>query len=215
MLLYSVYALFLAASLWSFGPQIGAGFARPTATTGWWTGGLTYASYNVIGAVLILPVLRHLRCGRDAVIAGVLAGPLAMAPAIVFFVCLVPFYPAIMAEPLPSDIVLNALGSPALRVAFQGMVFFALLECSVGFVQAFVARVDAAYAKRGRAPSRAIRLLVPAAIVVGSVFVATAVGLVTLIAQGYRLMAYATLLVFIVPLFTVGLMRLRRGEART
>ncbi|WP_375396575.1 hypothetical protein [uncultured Sphingomonas sp.] len=213
VLLYTVYAIFLAASLWSFGPRIAAGFAQPASTAGWFVGGVTYASYNVIGAVLILPVLRHLRSGRDAVIAGLLAGPLAMAPAIVFFVCLVPFYPGIMAQALPSDHVLSALGSPVLHLVFQGMVFFALLECSVGFVQAFNARIDAANAKRGRATSRTVRLLVPAAITVGSVFIATGIGLVTLIAQGYRLMAYATLLVFIVPLFTIGILRLARGGA--
>lgn len=221
ILLYSVYAIFLVMSLWSFGPQIAAGFAQPVATDGWFAGGVTYASYNVIGAVLILPVLRHLRSGRDAIVSGLLAGPLAMAPAMAFFVCLVGFYPAIVTEALPSDHVLSALGSPIFHFAFQGMVFFALLECSVGFVQAFNARIDAVNARHGRPTSRTVRILVPAVITVGSVFIATTIGLVTLIAQGYRLMAYATLLVFIVPLFTAGILRLSRtgpdyrpGEAK-
>ena len=38
------------------------------------TGGVTYASYNIIGAVVILPVLRHLTSDRDAVVAGLIAG---------------------------------------------------------------------------------------------------------------------------------------------
>ena len=38
--------------------------------TGWALGGITYASYNIIGAVVILPVVRHLTSSRDAVIAG-------------------------------------------------------------------------------------------------------------------------------------------------
>ena len=31
---------------------------------GWVLGGFTYAGYNVVGAVIILPVLRHLRAAR-------------------------------------------------------------------------------------------------------------------------------------------------------
>lgn len=210
ILLYSVYAIFLTLSLWSFGPQIADGFAKPVPTDGWVIGGLTYASYNVIGAVLILPVLRHLQSGRDAVVSGLLAGPLAMLPAIVFFVCLVAFYPVVLSEPLPSDYVLNALNNPVFHIIFQLMVFFALLECSVGFVQAFNARVDVFNEQRGRTTSRMMRWLVPGTILVGSVFIASTIGLVALIAGGYRLMAYAVLLVFILPLFTVGIARLLR-----
>ena len=208
VLLYGVYAIFLALSLWSFSPQIAQGFATTAPTFGWIAGGLTYASYNVIGAVLILPVLRHLRSGRDAIISGLLAGPLAMVPAIIFFVCLVAFYPQVLSQPLPSDYVLNALGQPILHYIFQLMVFFALLECSVGFVQAFNARVDAFNARRGRKTSRFIRALVPAVITFGSVFIASTIGLVELIAQGYRAMAYAVMAIFLLPLFTLGVVRL-------
>ncbi|MCW4460245.1 hypothetical protein OK349_00870 [Sphingomonas sp. BT-65] len=212
VLLYGVYAIFLVLVLWSYTPQIRAGFAMPVPTDGWFTGGVTYASYNIIGAVLILPVLRHLRSRRDAVISGLLAGPLAMAPAIAFFVCLVGFYPGIVNEELPSNYVLDALGSPLFHFAFQTMVFFALLECSVGFVQAFNARIDAAYARRGKAMPQAVRIAVPAAITIGSVFIASAIGLVALIANGYRAMAIATLVVFVLPLLTLGVWRLWRGR---
>ncbi len=212
ILLYGVYAIFLVMVLWQFTPQIRAGFAMPVPTTGWFMGGVTYASYNVIGAVLILPVLRHLRSGRDAVVSGLLAGPLAMAPAIAFFVCLVGFYPGIVNEELPSNYVLDALGSPLFHFAFQTMVFFALLECSVGFVQAFNARIDAAYQRRGKAMPQSVRIAVPAAVTIGSVFIASAIGLVALIANGYRAMAIATLIVFVLPLLTIGVARLLRGR---
>ena len=39
---------------------------------------------------------------RDAVVAGLIAGPLSMLPAILFFVAMIAFYPAIGAETLPS-----------------------------------------------------------------------------------------------------------------
>lgn len=215
VLLYGVYAAFLALSLWKFEPEIVRSFARPVPTTGWVMGGITYASYNVIGAVLILPVLRHLRNDRDAVVAGLLAGPLAMAPAIIFFICLSAFYPAVLGETLPSDYVLNQLGMPLFHFLFQAMIFFALLECSVGIVQALNVRIAAYNRRRGRETTLAVRIGVPMVILFGSVFVASAVGLVALIAQGYRAMAYCVLAIYILPLFTIGLMRLiRPGAAR-
>jgi uncharacterized membrane protein YkvI len=208
VLLYGVYAIFVILTLWSFSPQIAAGFAKPVPTAGWFTGGLTYASYNVMGAVLILPVLRHLRTERDAVISGLLAGPLAMVPAIAFFVCLVAFYPAVLSQPLPSDYVLRALGHPVFHFLFQAMVFFALLECSVGFVQAFNGRIASFNARRGRSTPIAVRVAVPAAITFGSVFIASSIGLVELIAKGYRIMALGVVLIFLLPLFTLGVAKL-------
>src|SRR3546814_771873 len=87
ILLYTVYALFLILALASFGDLIGQGFAAAPPPAGdWMAGGLTYASYNIVGAVVILPVLRHFTSRRDALVAGLIAGPLSMMPAIVFFV---------------------------------------------------------------------------------------------------------------------------------
>src|SRR3546814_6508528 len=66
-LLYATYAVFLVLSLTQFGDQIGAAFASGAPTAGWALGGLTYAGYNIIGAIVILPVTRHMLSARDAV----------------------------------------------------------------------------------------------------------------------------------------------------
>jgi uncharacterized membrane protein YkvI len=48
-----------------------------------------------------------------------------------------------------------------------------------------------------------------------SIFVATRFGLVTLIARGYRALAYAFLAVFVVPVLTYGLWSFLRNRRRT
>ncbi|MFS2111319.1 hypothetical protein ACCC88_16640, partial [Sphingomonas sp. Sphisp140] len=149
-LLYAVYAIFLALSLWRFGHRIAAGFATPAPWSGWASGGLTYASYNIIGAVVILPVLRHLTSTRDAVVAGLVAGPLAMLPAILFFTCMIAFYPGIGAETLPSDFLLRQLDVPVFHWAFQMMIFAALLESGAGAVHAINERVAGVVGRRRR-----------------------------------------------------------------
>lgn len=213
-LLYGVYVLFLVLSLTHFGHLIPAGFATPAATDGWVSGGLTYAAYNIVGAVVILPVLRHLTSDRDAVIAGVIAGPLAMIPALIFFCCMVAFYPGIATETLPSDFILQRLNLPLFHLLFQLMIFAALLESGTGAVHAINERIGNAWLKRrGTTFSRRARLTLALGILVTCMLLAQRFGLVTLIAKGYRALAGIFLVVYVVPLLTVGIARLRRTPA--
>ena len=211
-LLYGVYVLFVVFSLTHFGARIVAGFAQPAPGAGWVAGGTAYASYNVIGAVVILPVLRHLTSNRDAVIAGLVAGPLAMLPALMFFTCMMAYYPGIANATLPSDYLLQRLDLPVFRYLFQLMIFAALLESGTGFVHAINERVGHAFRRRNRELSRVARLAVSLATLVFCMLVAEHFGLVTLIARGYRAFAVIVLLVFVLPLFSVGIYRLITGK---
>src|SRR3546814_15433480 len=113
------------------------------------TGGLTYASYNIVGAVVILPVLRHLTSRRDALVAGLIAGPLSMLPAILFFVAMMAFYPALGAEVLPSDSLLRRMEVPGFPILFQVMIFAALPGSGAGAVHTLHARSLGAVGSRG------------------------------------------------------------------
>jgi uncharacterized membrane protein YkvI len=207
--LYGIYALFVGLSLSAFGGRILTNLTIPAPMDGWAAGGLTYASYNVVGAVIILPVLRHLRSHKDALVAGVLAGPLAMIPALLFFICMIAYYPQIAGEALPSDFLLKRLNFPAFHFLFQLMIFMALLESSTGFVHAINERVALAYAaRRRRILPVAARVAITGVLLIGSIFLATRFGLVTLIARGYRALAYIFLAVFVLPVLTLGLRQL-------
>ena len=210
-LLYGTYAVFLVLSLLKFGDRIGTAFATPTPTTGWALGGLTYAGYNIIGAIIILPVTRHLTSRKDALIAGALAGPLAMLPAMLFFVVMAGFYPGVQQQILPSDFLLGELGFPAFRILFQLMIFAALLESGTGGVHAINERIAQAYERApGRTFPKTLRLALTVAVLAGSVFVADRIGLVSLIADGYRWLSYVLLAIYVAPLLTLGIWRLSR-----
>jgi uncharacterized membrane protein YkvI len=206
--LYAVYAVFIVLALTQFGDRIVANFALPAASEGWATGGLTYAGYNVVGAVIILPALRHLTSRRDAVIAGLAAGPLAMLPAMLFFVAMIAFWPAIGAETLPSDFLLQRLGLAWFHALFQLMIFLALLESGCGIVHAINERVAASFASRGRPLTMPARLAVACALLIGSIFLAERFGMVALIASGYRLLAMVFLVVYVLPVLTLGVWKL-------
>jgi uncharacterized membrane protein YkvI len=213
-LLYGVYALFVVIALASFGDRVPAAFATNPETSGWVLSGITYVGYNIIGAVVILPVLRHLVTDRDAIVSGLLAGPLAMLPALLFFIPMVAFYPGVQDATLPSDFLLQRIGIPLFSLLFQAMIFAALLESGTSAVHAINERIDHAWtARRGTSLSSTARLVIALLLLVGCMFVANRFGLVSLIANGYRALAYILLAVFVVPLLTVGVWRLKRPAA--
>jgi uncharacterized membrane protein YkvI len=211
-LLYGVYILFVILAVTGFGSKIAGAFSGAAPAGDWALGGLTYASYNIVGAVVILPVIRHLTSQRDAVVAGLIAGPLAMLPALLFFICMVAFYPGIAQETLPSDFMLRELNLPLFHYVFQFMIFAALLESGTGSVHAINERIATAWRHhRGQDLSYRARAGVAAILLIGCIFIADRFGLVALIGSGYRFLAYALLLVYVVPLLTLGLWKLISG----
>lgn len=202
-LLYGVYALFLVLALTKFGDRIGQAFAKPDIGPDWAMGGVSYAGYNLVGAVIILPVVRHMRSAKDAVTAGLLAGPLAMAPALLFFLCMAA-WPETKTSALPSDLLLGKLGLPIVRLVFQAMIFSALLESGTGIVHAVNQRIAGAVGAKGGTLTKGARLAISLAVLTGSVFLAQRFGLVDLIAKGYRFLSWTFLLVFVAPLLTIG-----------
>jgi uncharacterized membrane protein YkvI len=210
VLLYGVYVVFVAFALSAFGGRISETFAAADGwNPGWLSGGLTYAGYNIIGAVVILPVTRHLSSDRDAVVAGVVAGPLAMLPAFLFFICMCAFLPAIAGEALPSDYLLARLDQPWFRYLFQTMIFAALLESGTGAVHAVNERIATAWQASKHEPlSPRARGAIALALLIVCMLIADRVGLVALIANGYRALAYVLIAVYVVPLLTIGIWRL-------
>ncbi len=214
--LYAVYAVFVILTLAKFGPEAMHGFSAPSANGGWALAGITYANYNVMAAVVILPVLRHLTSTRDAVIAGLLAGPLTMIAAVSFFLCMMAWYPAIGAEVLPADFMLRQLGLPLLHGAFQFMIFMALLQSGVSGVHAINERIAGYMAERRlRDFPPAARFACTAVLLVAAIFAARQFGLVDLIARGYRALALMIFVTFVLPVLTIGIWRLVKGRRTT
>lgn len=214
--LYTVYAVFIVMVLSGFGDRIANTLAAGGISPEWPFAGMTYGSYNIVAAVMILPVLRHLGSTRNALIAGTIAGPLAMLPALAFLLAMFAFYPAIISETLPSDYILLQLKSPMFRIAFNLMVFGALLESGVGVIHALNERAVGWHGHRfpDRAPPTWMRAALSVAVLIACMFVASTIGLVDLIASGYRLIAWAFIATFIIPLITLGTWRLVRGDLR-
>jgi uncharacterized membrane protein YkvI len=207
--LYCVYALLTLLVFMQFSGRISHALVMPQTIHGWVWGAVIYSAYNLVGAPVILPVTRHFKSRRDALIAGLLCGPFAALPALLFFLALIAFYPQIASATLPSDFILTRLNVTAFRYAYQAMIFAALLESGTGFVHAINERVAAVFVRKQHMP-HTYRLCVTLAVLVFSIFIAAKIGIVQLIAKGYTASAYVFLLVFLIPLLVLGLPRVMR-----
>jgi uncharacterized membrane protein YkvI len=105
------------------------------------------------------------------------------------------------------------MGQPAFHLLFQVMIFAALLESGTGAVHAINERIASAWRHgRGVHPPTAARAAITLALLVACMLVADRVGLIALIANGYRALAYVLLALYVLPLLTIGLWRLGKGR---
>ncbi|WP_423928831.1 hypothetical protein [Candidatus Palauibacter sp.] len=108
-LLYGVYIVFFAWSISRFGGSIGAALASGEVREGWALSGFRYGVLQLSLIPAMLFATRHIRRRREALWAGALTGPIAMIPAILFFVAMSGQYPGILDRP--------RAGQPSARTA--------------------------------------------------------------------------------------------------
>jgi len=208
--LYLVYLVFVIWSMLSFGDRIEAAITAQPIGHGWFMAGVTYAGYNVAVIPAVLFSVRHLTRRREAVVAGLLAGPLGMLPGLAFYIAMMGYYQEIGAVALPSAFLLAKLHAPWFEWAFQIAVLLTLVDTGVPILHAINERVAKAYEERQRLMPRTLRPALAVGIMVLSVYVASAVGLVGLIATGYGMLTYAFIALLVLPVLTVGVWRIRR-----
>ncbi len=207
----TLYIALIIRAFELFGVTIVDNISASTVNTAGITGGLTYAGYSVVAVVAALPALRHCRTVKDALVAGGLCGPIAMLPAALFFLAMCAFPGELSHATVPSDALLRRLDSPALHQTYLVVMFGGLIESGTGLIHALNERIQgvrSGSALMARYGTGKVRALVTAAALVIALSVGREVGLIDLIAKGYSSMAVVFLVVFVLPLMTIGLYRL-------
>ncbi len=209
VLLYVTYAAFLILGFVQFGGRISSGLSIAEEGTSWAFEGVQYASYNLAIVPTILFCIRHLASSKETISAGLLAGVLAIIPGILFYCVMVGFYPRILEEPVPINLILSEMNIPLFQILFQVVVFGTFIETGTALLHALNERVAASFEDQQKQMPAWLRPAVSLAVMCLAIFVGGEIGLISLIAQGYGMLTYVFLGVFIVPLFTVGLYKLR------
>jgi uncharacterized membrane protein YkvI len=206
--LYAVYAIFVVLYLLQFGDRLPAVFAADPVNPGWLVGSLKYVGYSMAAIPIILFCVKHMQSRSDALVSGLLAGPLGMLPALMFYLAMVAEYPDIQSAPVPADYLMQQLHLPLLKSLFYLVMFGTFVETGTAFIHAINERISGAYAERSREMPQWLRPVIGLAGLLLSIWLATQIGLIDLIASGYGTLTWAIIVIYLVPLFTVGLYRI-------
>lgn len=177
---------------------------------GWLVSGLQYALYNVAAVPMMLYATRSIQTRAQAVISGALAAVLAMSLGLLFHLSFAAAPAGILQQSLPTHWMIQGLGAPALMIAYIIVLFGAMIKTCAGIVQGLNERLDEWSSRRtGKVLSRWNHALVAGAVIIVSGGL-SGFGLATLIARGYGTMAWGFMIVYVIPLLTVGIYKLQR-----
>jgi uncharacterized membrane protein YkvI len=206
----AVLLAYLAIVIVTKGPVIFDAFSADSAglqSFEWLKTGLQFAMFNVAVAPALLYTVRDHKSRRDAVASGFFAGFFGVLPAIAFHLTFMSAFPAIIDEALPVYTVIAGLGIPFLLGAYGIALCGTIIQTGVGMLQGVNERLDSwLIEKNGVGLSRISRAGIAGFAVVASLLLAQ-LGIVTLVAKGYSLLSLGFMLVFVLPVMTVGLWR--------
>jgi len=211
ILIYIVYGLFLAVSIWRFGPQMRSSLAEGSILPGWAMGGFKYALYNMGVIPTVLFCVGRIETRREAAISGFLASVIGILPGFLFYLAVLGFYPVVLSEETPAFFVLRQTGSPWLLAAFLVVLFGTLIQTGTGFIHAFNQRIQSALEARGRRFPTWQRPVIALVLLLLSLGISS-FGLIALVAKGYGSLSWGIFLFYFVPLMTVGLGRILRRD---
>jgi uncharacterized membrane protein YkvI len=213
VVLYGAFAVFFATAASAFGPDIAARWHASHVGPGAGSSGLLYAGYCMAVIPTILYCARHFVHPRDALVSGLIAGPVGMIPAFLFFFAMVSRYPEVNAQHVPIVYMLGQLKAPVFALVFQAVIFGTLVEAGSALIHGFNERIaDMASEKQTRLPT-GWRAGTAIALMGVSMILATKVGIVDLIAKGYGYSTYIFLALIALPVLTRGIWLISRPPA--
>lgn len=210
LLLSTVFLIYFAVVFSRSSASIVAQYHAHQVLSGWALAAIRYCLYSSVVIPAMLFATRAIETRSEAVLAGTVSAALGLIPAALLHISFGAGYPQIKAQAIPLYWMISSLALPLLTGAYLAILFGSLFDVGIGFIQSINERIDGwAVERRGRPMSRPLR----AGIALGCLLISGALsqlGIVRLIAQGYGTLAYGFLVLFVVPLFTVGLARIVR-----
>ena len=212
LLLYLAYGTMFYLVLTQFGDNIAKNISVGGDTVAAVKSGVLYSAlqFSMIPAVLF--AARNFEARKHAIISGLLAGPIAIIPAFLMFFSMLAFYPAITFEPVPMARILDNIGASVLSSLIQLVILGTFVETGVAIIHSINERVAVVMREHNREIRPMMRTFLGFGVMMFSVYLATAIGIVDLIGKGYMVLAYYFVLVLGVPLFTIGLKKVIQNK---
>lgn len=185
-----------------------------TITFAFWTG-IIYMAYNLVVFPASFFTVRRLTTRTQTVVSGLIAGLLMTIPWFLTYFAILSYYPSkeVVEAPVPWVVMMQGSGAPGwMLFLFSFVMGWTLIETATGIIHAMLERVDKGLEEKGKPElSRRNKGLLTVAILVVSI-IFSKIGIIALIAQAYSALAYAFILLFLLPLCTVGVYKIWKKD---
>lgn len=221
--LYAAYIVFTIMVITANKDNISAVFANSDTSfvenasipLAMWTG-IIYSSYNLSAIPAGLFTLRAQTKRSEAVISGIIGALLMTVPWFLTYFAVMGYYPDenIIGASVPWLVMLQSVSSSPIPVLVFGVVAgWTLIETATGMIHALLERLDHSMEESNKEPlSPKMRGLITAGILIVAILFSK-IGIINLISMGYSAIAYGFILVYLLPLLTVGLYKvLKNGK---
>jgi len=208
--LSAVFLTYFILTVRTTGNEILAQVTRAEVLSGWIAGALHYVLYSSVVIPAMLFAIRDLETRREALLSGLVAAIGGLLPGVLLHLSFATGYPSVLEQPIPAHFMIVRLGVPALTAAYLVVLFGCLLDTGLCFIQSVNERLDGWLHDGHQAPiSRPQRagVAILAVVISGAL---SLFGVVPLIAKGYSTMAWGFLALYVGPLLTVGVYRIRQ-----
>ena len=210
-ILYALFIGYFVVAVSATGEQSLAVLGQGEVGSGWALKGFQYALYNLFIVPVILYSAMAIRTTREAVLAATAAGFICITPAALFHFTFLAHYPDVIDFEIPVYNVLAIIGLQALVVAYLIGIFGTFIETGAGLIHGVNERIDSSLRDVGRPPLTPVRRSIIAVVAVAISAALATVGIVPLIARGYGGIAWGFLAVYILPLLTIGVAKMRKA----
>ncbi|MDK2917676.1 MAG: hypothetical protein PWQ37_409 [Candidatus Petromonas sp.] len=178
-----------------------------------WTG-VVYVGYNLAVYPACLFTLERQTSRKQTVWAGIISGILMTVPWFLTYFAIMGFYPSenILGAPVPWLAMLDGIGGPGIVAIFGIVVGWTLIETSTGIIHALVERINSGLIEMGKKPFTSKQNAIVTVLVLITATIMAKIGIIDLIAKGYTMMAYGMIVVYAIPLVTIGLIKILKAN---
>jgi uncharacterized membrane protein YkvI len=210
LVLSAVFLFYFAIVFSRSSGRIAAQWHSHEIVSGWAMAAVRYCLYSSVVIPAMLFATRTIKTRTEAAVAGVSSAALGLVPAALLHISFGAGYPQIKAQAIPLYWMISSLKLPLLTAAYLVILFGSLFDVGIGFIQSINERIDGwSMERRGEHVSRPVRAGIALSCLLMSGALAQ-LGIVRLIAEGYGTLAYGFLILFVIPLLTVGMYRIIR-----
>lgn len=180
-----------------------------TAPTILWSG-ILYCAYNLVVVPSSFFTIKRQTKTSESIISGIIGGVLMTVPWFLTYFAVMCFYPneEVLGASVPWLSMMQGVAGPIVIGIFGIVMGWTLIETSTGIIHACIERVNNGLEELHKNQmTRSQQSILTFVILIGAMILSK-IGIIDLIATVYNGLAYAFLIIYVVPLLTVGIYKI-------